>query len=53
MLKKLALALFALFFLPFLSSDYRRGFKIGWNQEVERGRALGKPLFKHHPTFNI
>jgi hypothetical protein len=44
MFKKLFLALVAIIALPFLSRNYRRGFKTGWNAQMEKNVAEGIDL---------
>lgn len=45
MLKKLALGTAVVCALPFLSPSFRKGWKIGWNQQIDKNVALGlEPL---------
>ena len=50
MLKKLALAVTVVCALPFLSPDFRRGYKIGWNDQYDVHVANGHE-FKYFRKF--
>lgn len=41
MLKKLALALLVICTTPFLSPNFRQGFRQGWNDQYDKNVALG------------
>lgn len=53
MFKKIAIGAIALVTLPFLSRNYRRGFKHGWNEELARQQRLGNETKFARPFKNV